>query len=51
MIGGPIAIIVAFALGIGGWLAATGFVAFTAGFVTLVARTSDRRDDGDGAVV
>jgi hypothetical protein len=51
VIGGPIAIIVAFALGIGGWLAAAGFVAFTAGFVTLVARTSDRRDDGDGAVV
>lgn len=52
LIGGPLAIILAFVLGIGGWLAAAGFAAFTAGFVTLVARSSDRRDDGhDGAVV
>lgn len=52
VLGGPLAIILAFVLGTGGWLAAAGFVAFTAGFVTLVARASDRRDDGnDGAVV
>jgi hypothetical protein len=52
LIGGPLAIILAFVLGTGGWLAAAGFAAFTAGFVTLVARSSDRRDDGhDGAVV
>jgi hypothetical protein len=52
LIGGPLAIILAFVLGVGGWLAAAGFVAFTAGFITLVARASDRRDDGhDGAVV
>ena len=52
LIGGPLAIILAFVLGVGGWLAAAGFVAFTAGFITLIARVSDRRDDGhDGAVV
>jgi hypothetical protein len=52
VIGGPLAIILAFVLGTSGWLAAAGFVAFTAGFVTLVARSSDRRDEGDnGAVV
>lgn len=51
VIGGPIAIIVAFVLGSMGWLAAAGFAAFTAGFITLVARSSDRRDDGDGAIV
>lgn len=50
-IGGPIAIILAFVLGVGGWLATAGFFAFAAGFVILIARTSDRRDDGDGAVV
>jgi len=52
LIGGPLAIILAFVLGLGGWLAAAGFAAFTAGFVTLVARSSDRRHEGDdGAVV
>lgn len=52
LIGGPLAIILAFVMGTGGWLAAAGFAAFTAGFITLVARSSDRRDDGhDGAVV
>lgn len=52
VLGGPLAIILAFVLGTGGWLAAAGFAAFTAGFVTLIARTSDRREDGDdGAVV
>lgn len=52
LIGGPLAIILTFVLGIGGWLAAAGFAAFTAGFVTLVARSSDRRHEGDdGAVV
>lgn len=52
LIGGPIAIVLAFVLGTGGWLAAAGFAAFTAGFITLVARSSDRRDEGDdGAVV
>jgi hypothetical protein len=52
LIGGPLAIILAFVLGVGGWLAAAGFAAFTAGFVTLVARSSDRRHEGDdGAVV
>ena len=52
VVGGPIAIILAFVLGVGGWLAAAGFAAFTAGFVTLVARTADRRTgDDDGAVV
>lgn len=52
LIGGPLAIIAAFVLGTGGWLAAAGFAAFTAGFVTLIARSPDRRDEGDdGAVV
>lgn len=52
LIGGPIAIIIAFVLGTGGWLAAAGFAAFTAGFITLIARSPDRRDEGDdGAVV
>lgn len=52
VLGGPLAIILAFVLGLGGWVAAAGFAAFTAGFVTLIARTSDRREDGDdGAVV
>jgi hypothetical protein len=52
LIGGPLAIILAFVFDTSGWLAAGGFAAFTAGFVTLVARSSDRRDDGhDGAVV
>ena len=52
LIGGPIAIILAFVFGTGGWLAAAGFAAFTAGFVTLIARSPDRRDEGDdGAVV
>ena len=52
VLGGPLAIILAFVFGLGGWVAAAGFAAFTAGFVTLVARASDRRDDdGDGAVV
>jgi hypothetical protein len=51
-IGGPILIILAFVLGIGSWLAAVGFAAFTAGFVTLIARSPDRRgDDDNGAVV
>lgn len=52
VIGGPLAIILAFVLGTGGWLAAAGFAAFTAGFITLVARSPDRRDEDDnGAVV
>jgi hypothetical protein len=52
LLGGPLAIILAFVLGLGGWVAAAGFAAFTAGFVTLVARSSDRRHEGDdGAVV
>jgi hypothetical protein len=51
VIAGPIAIVLAFVLGGNGWLATAGFAAFTAGFITLIARTSDRRDGGDGAVV
>lgn len=52
VIGGPIAIVLAFVLGWGGWLAGLGFVAFTAGFITLVARSSERPGDDDhGAVV
>ncbi len=52
VLGGPLAIILAFVLGLGGWVAAAGFAAFTAGFITLVGRSSDRRDEGnDGAVV
>ena len=52
-IGGPLAVVVAYATGTGGWLAGLGFVAFTAGFVTLIARSGDRRrdDDDNGAVV
>lgn len=51
-IGGPLAIILAFVLGVGGWLATVGFFAFAAGFITLIARRPDHReDDGDGAVV
>ena len=52
VLGGPLAIIMAFVLGLGGWVAAAGFAAFTAGFITLIARASDHRDHGDdGAVV
>lgn len=51
VIGGPLAIVAAFVFGNMGWLAAAGFAAFTAGFITLVARSSDRNDDGDGAIV
>lgn len=52
VIAGPIAIILAFVFQLGGWVAAGGFAAFTAGFITLIARTSDHRDHGDdGAVV
>jgi len=52
VIGGPIAILLAVILGWGSWLAGAGFVGFTAGFITLVARSSDSRDGGDdGAVV
>lgn len=52
VIGGPIAIVASFVLGWGGWLAGLGFVGFTAGFITLVARTGHHREDGDdGAVV
>lgn len=52
VIGGPLAIILAFVLGLGGWVAAAGFAAFTAGFATLIARSPDHRDHGDdGAVV
>lgn len=52
-IGGPIAVVTAYATGTGGWLAGLGFAAFTAGFVTLIARSGDRRrdDDDNGAVV
>ena len=50
---GPILVIISFLTGTGGWLAGIGFVAFTAGFVTLIARSGDRRrdDDDNGAVV
>jgi len=52
VLGGPLLIILAFVLGLGGWIAAAGFAAFTAGFITLIARSSDHRDHGDdGAVV
>lgn len=52
-IGGPLAVVTAYATGTGGWLAGLGFAAFTAGFVTLIARSGDRRrdDDDNGAVV
>ena len=51
-IGGPVVLVVSYTSGMGGWLAGFGFVAFTAGFVTLVARSGDRRDDdGNGAIV
>ena len=52
IIGGPLAMVLSFVLGWGSWLAAVGFVAFTAGFIALVARSGSPRDDGDdGAVV
>ncbi len=52
IIGGPLTIILAFVLGLGGWIAAGGFAAFTAGFIALIARAPDHRDVGDdGAVV
>lgn len=51
ILGGPLLIVLAFVLGMGGWLAAAGFIAFTAGFITLIARTTDRQDGDDGAVV
>lgn len=50
-IGGPALIVVSYVTGTGGWLAGLGFAAFTAGFVTLVARRGDRHDDDNGAVV
>ena len=50
---GPILVVLSFLTGSGGWLAGIGFVAFTAGFVTLIARSGDRHrdDDDNGAVV
>lgn len=52
IIGGPLAMVAAFVLGWGSWLAAVGFIGFTAGFIALVARSGSARDDGDdGAVV
>ncbi len=51
ILGGPLIIVMAFVFGLGGWVAAAGFAAFTAGFVTLIARTSDRDAGDDGAVV
>ncbi len=52
IIGGPLAMVLSFVLGWGTWLAAMGFVAFTGGFIALVARSGSARDDGDdGAVV
>ncbi len=52
IIGGPLAMVLSFVLGWGSWLAAVGFIAFTAGFIALVARSGSPRDDGDdGAVV
>lgn len=52
IIGGPLAMVLSFVLGWGTWLAAAGFIAFTAGFIALVARSGSPRDDGDnGAVV
>ena len=50
---GPILVVISFLTGTGGWLAGVGFVAFTAGFVTLIARSGGRHhdDDGNGAVV
>lgn len=51
-IGGPIAVLLAFVLNLGGFIAGIGFVAFTAGFITLISRTSSHRDgDDNGAVV
>lgn len=52
-IGGPVVVIAAYLTGAGTWLAGVGFAAFTAGFVTLIIRSGDRRrdDDDNGAVV
>ena len=55
VVGGPGLLMVdaLFGLGLPAWLGLLAMVAFVAGFVTLVARMKDRRDDGwdDGAVV
>lgn len=51
-IGGPILLVASHVLGLGTWVGGVGIAAFAAGFITLIARMRDERDDdGPGAVV
>ncbi|MBU6245215.1 MAG: hypothetical protein KGP12_08380 [Actinomycetales bacterium] len=50
-LGGPVLVGASYVLGLGSSIAAVGVAAFVIGFITLVVRLPDHRDDGDGAVV
>lgn len=51
-IGGPLLVILAFVFNLGGMIAGLGFLAFTAGFITVISRVNAHRDDDDnGAIV
>lgn len=50
-LGGPVLVGAAYVLGLGSAIAGAGVAAFVVGFITLVIRLPDHRDDGDGAVV
>lgn len=51
-LGGPVFVVIAHVMDLGGWLGAVGVIASIAGFGTLVARLPHERDtDDDGAVV
>lgn len=52
-LGGPVVLVGSHLFGLEPWVGGLGVAAFVGGFVTLVARMTDRSDDGwdDGAVV
>lgn len=50
-LGGPVLVGASYLLGLGTAVTGAGVAAFVLGFITLVVRLPDHRDDGDGAVV